>query len=71
VPSDFKLPPISKKIKSKNLKFFSSLVAALNESCLFAACPVDLALTGTVWSRVARWYIFKPKIPIWENFGGT
>jgi hypothetical protein len=19
--------------------------------------------------RVARWYIFKPKIPIWENFG--
>jgi hypothetical protein len=18
--------------------------------------------------RVARWYIFKPKIPIWENF---
>jgi hypothetical protein len=21
-------------------------------------------------SRVARWYIFKPKIPIWVNFGG-
>jgi hypothetical protein len=20
---------------------------------------------------VARWYIFKPKIPIWENFGGS
>jgi hypothetical protein len=20
--------------------------------------------------RVARWYIFKPKIPIWVNFGG-
>jgi hypothetical protein len=19
--------------------------------------------------RVARWYIFKPKIPVWENFG--
>jgi hypothetical protein len=22
------------------------------------------------WSRVARWYIFKPNIPIWVNFGG-
>jgi hypothetical protein len=21
-------------------------------------------------TRVARWYIFKPKIPIWENFVG-
>jgi hypothetical protein len=21
-------------------------------------------------SRVAKWYIFKPKIPIWVNFGG-
>jgi hypothetical protein len=21
-------------------------------------------------NRVARWYIFKPKIPIWEKFGG-
>jgi hypothetical protein len=20
--------------------------------------------------KVARWYIFKPKIPIWVNFGG-
>jgi hypothetical protein len=19
---------------------------------------------------VARWFLFKPKIPIWENFGG-
>jgi hypothetical protein len=21
--------------------------------------------------RVARWFVFKPKIPIWENFGGS
>jgi hypothetical protein len=21
-------------------------------------------------SRVAIWYIFKPKIPLWVNFGG-
>jgi hypothetical protein len=20
--------------------------------------------------RVARWFVFKPKIPIWINFGG-
>jgi hypothetical protein len=23
-----------------------------------------------MYIRVARWYIFKPKIPIWVNFGG-
>jgi hypothetical protein len=23
-----------------------------------------------IGARVARWYIFKPKIPIWVNFGG-
>jgi hypothetical protein len=22
-------------------------------------------------TRVARWFVFKPKIPIWENFGGS
>jgi hypothetical protein len=22
-----------------------------------------------LWSRVARWYIFKPKIQIWVTFG--
>jgi hypothetical protein len=22
------------------------------------------------WNRVARWFVFKPKIPIWVNFGG-
>jgi hypothetical protein len=21
-------------------------------------------------SRVARWFVFKPKIPLWVNFGG-
>jgi hypothetical protein len=30
--------------------------------------------TPSFWpalSRVARWHIFKPKIPIWVNFGGS
>jgi hypothetical protein len=25
---------------------------------------------GYPGSRVARWFIFEPKIPIWVNFGG-
>jgi hypothetical protein len=24
-----------------------------------------------LWTKVAGWYIFKPKIPIWVNFGGS
>jgi hypothetical protein len=24
-----------------------------------------------IMTRVARWYIFKPKKPIWANFGGS
>jgi hypothetical protein len=27
-----------------------------------------LRMKVNVWGRVARWYIFKPKIPIWVNF---
>jgi hypothetical protein len=28
---------------------------------------------GSGWERirVARWYVFRPKIPIWINFGGS
>jgi hypothetical protein len=26
--------------------------------------------SGVVQDRVARWFVFKPKIPIWVNFGG-
>jgi hypothetical protein len=28
-------------------------------------------LAGLGGNRVARWHIFKPKIPIWVNFGGS
>jgi hypothetical protein len=28
-----------------------------------------LLKTG-LWSRVARWFVFKPEISIWVNFGG-
>jgi hypothetical protein len=30
----------------------------------------DLLHGSSVRTRVARWFIFKPKIPIWVNFGG-
>jgi hypothetical protein len=26
--------------------------------------------TGELGNRVARWFVFNPKIPIWVNFGG-
>jgi hypothetical protein len=29
-----------------------------------------LSIALQQWTRVARWFIFKPKIPIWVNFGG-
>jgi hypothetical protein len=35
---------------------------------LFSA--YTLAKKIAVRNRVARWFVFKPKIPIWENFGG-
>jgi hypothetical protein len=28
-----------------------------------------LIKSKALYDRVARWYIFKPKIPIWVNFG--
>jgi hypothetical protein len=27
--------------------------------------------TPALPNRVARWFVFKPKIPIWVNFGGS
>jgi hypothetical protein len=23
-----------------------------------------------MWTRVARWFVFKPKIPLWKKFQG-
>jgi hypothetical protein len=31
----------------------------------------NTAQYGCLLGRVARWYFFKPKIPIWVNFGGS
>jgi hypothetical protein len=34
------------------------------------AQQIILTTNAVVWIRVARWYIFKPKLPIWVHFGG-
>jgi hypothetical protein len=34
------------------------------------AGAVKICRSESVRSRVARWFIFKHKIPIWVNFGG-
>jgi hypothetical protein len=34
-------------------------------------CPKTFYVYLSVLSRVARWFVFKPKIPIWVNFGGS
>jgi hypothetical protein len=31
----------------------------------------EARVRGWFLIRVTRWYIFKPKIPIWANFGGS
>jgi hypothetical protein len=32
--------------------------------------PRNPAFPASFSARVARWFLFKPKIPIWANFGG-
>jgi hypothetical protein len=39
--------------------------------CLRALLPVVNIYFAGVIIRVARWFVFKPKIPIWVNFGGS
>jgi hypothetical protein len=42
-----------------------------NVPIVLVGTKVDLKNDPTVISRVARWYIFKPKIPVWVNFLGS
>jgi hypothetical protein len=51
----------------------TKIAAALAAGCCLlcwllpaAECSVSARV-----SRVARWYVFKPKIQIWLNFGGS
>jgi hypothetical protein len=37
---------------------------------LFWTQAQNLANCKRISTGVARWFVFKPKIPIWVNFGG-
>jgi hypothetical protein len=39
----------------------------IRTSCFLSNGPL---CTSQVATRVARWFVFKPKIPLWVNFGG-
>jgi hypothetical protein len=38
---------------------------------LFPSVQVDSNRVDGRWTRVARWFAFKPKIQSWVNFGGS
>jgi hypothetical protein len=42
----------------------------LNRHAPFSFCPSSCSLLLVRVSRIARWFIFKPKIQIWVNFRG-
>jgi hypothetical protein len=70
-------PPL---IRFWNVKFFAKVFfsreknLAIFSNSRFAYASrisvVGLSFEYCRGARVARWYIFKPKIPIWVNFGG-
>jgi hypothetical protein len=45
-----------------------NLELVLGTKARFLAMPY--VWNGTIGTRVARWFIFIPNIPIWVNFGG-
>jgi hypothetical protein len=50
-------------MKAKNRQIWSPCRETKKPKLLFGA------FVSTY--RVARWFVFKPKIPIWANFGGS
>jgi hypothetical protein len=42
----------------------------LNYISVFCLSNIDAHLATLVQCRVARWFVFKPKIQIWENMEG-
>jgi hypothetical protein len=57
---------------------FCFFLAIVGGHLKFKACLISTSKLSFFYSilrkqvpfKVARWYIFKPKIPIWVNFGG-
>jgi hypothetical protein len=49
------------------MKYYQKVVKYLYQKFPFQGLPIKTKFGVLV--RVARWFIFKPKIPIWVNFG--
>jgi hypothetical protein len=43
----------------------------VTETNLLLAHSHKQATGSLLYARVARWFVFKPKIPIWVIFGGS
>jgi hypothetical protein len=57
------------------LKYFSKIIfgdyfRCSNTKIIFFRPDSTAAALVKYCTRVARWFVFKPKIPIWVNFGG-
>jgi hypothetical protein len=54
--------------------FFTARLVTLDSQAVVTktewASQTLLQFNDEIWTRVARWFLFKPKIPIWVNFGG-
>jgi hypothetical protein len=55
--------------QEKRKNFFSDLKRIFFLSFCLVLMLMSLVLGDA--TNVARWYIFKPKLPIWVNFGGS
>jgi hypothetical protein len=59
---------IGKKIQLQTIFFAHRKLSGAEKKFAAGICPI---LNDKFRSRVARWQIFRPKIPIWVNFGGS
>jgi hypothetical protein len=54
--------------------FFTARLVTLDSQAVVTktewASQTLLQFNDEIWTRIARWFLFKPKIPIWVNFGG-
>jgi hypothetical protein len=55
---------------SIDVRFFRRLPIRSGHGGLVASIGLEPAAPKQGNVRIARWFIFKPEIPIWVNFGG-
>jgi hypothetical protein len=73
-PAGFRTLPKRKKKrlfgKARWLNSLRKVPIFWNEFLDHQNLSLNIIITPHDWTGVARWYIFKPKIPIWVNLGG-